>query len=613
MADNSTASSKSLNSQVPEWAREIAIIRVEILKRFDEFFSANSENLGIKKAMGRYCELFNKGLIDNEVRQRWGAELKKLGRSRQAKLSVHMLKRWKRQRKKDGLRGLIESYGNPPRTNAGVLKAIERFIWNDHLARYQDIFDYLPVLAKKGEFSEADIPSYSTVLKNAKAYREEHWGELVLHHEGKKGLRDRNMEPALGVKDESLTRPNERWELDTTIADLFTGERVHETVLITPDGKRLKVLGIIDVFSRCVRFWLVERETGFMVGQVIKDRIAEWGIPDEIVIDNGATYKNRRILRGLKDLGISCHICIPGNPVEKPFIERAFRTLTEGVFRRLTGFSGNSVANRPKEIRIKHSKAEAQAIIDRFVENKYHERIHRGTGQRPRERMSPPGFEPKTIDARELDLFFLEEFERTVIQGCISFMGGRFFHPSLPDTCKVKVRANDLEASELMVFYGDQLLCVAEDLRFKGKTIQDIREAKKARNTELRTRIKAHEALISKDVSRETLFLEEIDYRQKRKPLGLPKRAEVVPLRHPTGGAEAGQDAESNGVCHVEEGGARPIQNRQQYYLFLVTKKQAGEALDTHETEWLKEYLDSDEYRMIGAYLEEQIQGRCAQ
>ena len=595
--------------QAHDWNQEIAIIRAEIIERDDQYIKSFQGKLGVKKLRQRYIELFNNGLIDRDLKEKWDDLNKKLNRVRDSKISVDKLYDWKRRFNKDGLSGLLESYNNGGiRTSPKITEAIHKLIWGDHLIRYQDIYEYLPIICK-----DEKLPTYQTIRNLAKEYKKDNWSALVLQHEGQKGLRDRNMQVALGHADENLTRPGQRLEMDVTLADLFTERKVKDVVIKTKEGKRSKIIGVIEDYSRSIKFYLTEKETSLVVGQVIRDRILAWGVPEEIVIDNGKPFKNKRISHFLRSIGVSCHICIPGNPVEKPFIERAFRTLTEKLFRRLPGYSGNSVQTRPNEIQIEYTMVELQEIIDRYITNVYAETVHSSTGQRPRERISPPGFIPKTINERDLDILLMEEHERKVHQGYIAFHGGKYFNPKLPEGRSVKIRINDFDASEILVFVDRKFLCVAKDLQRKGRTPTEIQEAKKERNRELRTRIKAHEALIDKQKPKDVNILALIDHYEKNKPVELPKKADLQEFPELKGINYTRPESEDHAQDTSKEdvfgnNGQRLIRNNQEMYLDVMRRKLAGNALDDIDNNFLEDFLQSSEYRMIGPYLEEQLQ-----
>jgi len=586
--------------EAPEWNQKRALLKADILKMADEFISTHPK-LGKDKGLMRFVEFFNNDFIDRDLR----------GKLRDKKFSIDKYYNWSKRHELFGLTGLLDWYHNPGcRIVPEIRTYIKKLIWQDHLTRFKDIFEDLQVIFGK------EAPSYYSIRNFAKGYREKFWAELVYNCEGLKGLRDRNMEVALGRADEDLTQPNQRWEIDTTIADIFTGRKVKGVVLKTKEGKRCKIIGVIDDYSRLARLYLVERETALMVGYVIKDCMLAWGVPIVLVIDNGSPYRNRRILPFLRSIGISVHICIPGNPIEKPYIERFFRTLTEKFFRRLSGYSGNSVQTRPNEIEIKYTMAELQGLMDEYIDNVYAESIHRSTGQRPRERMSQPGFTPKTINERELDVLMMLEYERKVRQGHITYQGGKYFHPKLPEQRTVTIKPNDFDASELLVFIDRKFLCTAVDYARKGKTPHEIMEAKKERNRELRTRIKAHEALLDKTETKDQRIHALIEHGKKNKPVELPKKADVlefpevkgIPFSRP--GSEQGLTETENEVWEGHQ--ERLIKSKQEMYLNVTERKQKGLPLDSFDQQFLEEFTSSNEYKMVGPYLNRQLQvGEC--
>ncbi len=583
-------------------AQDLALARADFLNLLNEYIATWQPEIGRTRAIYRFLKLFNNGRIGEEIRQRLHLKSVK-------KRTFYY---WRRRFKSKGLSGLLPQYSNGGcKIPSKVMEAIDRDVWENHLCRYQDVYEDLQVL-----FNKVDIPHYSTIRRYVKKYKAENWAALVLKHEGPKGLRDRGMAIAVGRKDANLTRPNQRWEIDTTIADLFTHREVADVVLITSDGKRCKIIGVIDVYPRMPKFYLVDKETGLIVSQVLRDRFLVWGLPDLVVIDNGGPYRNSRVLNFLKSANVNCEICIPGHPEQKPFIERVFRTVSEKLLRRLIGYSGNLLLKtRPSEIKIKYTQEKAQEIIDRYFDNVYAETVHRSTGQRPRERMRPSGFVPKTIDERELDILLMEECERKIHQGHITYQGGKYYHPRLPEGQKVRIKINDFDASEILVFIDRKFLCKAEDLTRKGKTPKEILDAKKERNRELRTRIKANEALIDKHKPRDASILTLIEHHEKLKPLELPKKADVIDfpeLANIEYTRPETEEQNSKGSENKSEHEQPLIRNKREKYLEVRRRERAGGKLDDADLAFLGEFLISNEYRMIGTVLEDQLKKEAA-
>ena len=142
---------------------------------------------------------------------------------------------------------------------------------------------------------------------------------------------------ALGRADGGVSAAHEVWELDTTKADLMTL------------GGRRMVLGVIDRWSRRVRFLVAPSESGQSVRRLLIDTITAWGVmPDRVVTDNGSGYINGSIVSALEILGIAHEPCLPGSPERKPFVERMFQGFMHHRAALLPGFTGKSVAEAQK-------------------------------------------------------------------------------------------------------------------------------------------------------------------------------------------------------------------------------------------------------------------------
>ncbi|MFZ0928123.1 MAG: transposase family protein [Syntrophobacteraceae bacterium] len=593
-------------SELSETQMRIAEAREAFLDLAKDHVDMNERELGRLRALKRFLSSFNRGLIGSEIREKL----------RKKTVSKTTYFRWlskhegKGNSEVKGLAALADAYSaSGTKIPQDIQCEIEKLVWENHLCRYQDVFDDLEVVFRKG-----NIPSYPTIRRFVLAYKAEHWPELVLKHEGRTGLRDRNMLPAIGHAAANITRPNQLWEMDTTLADLFNKSGGTDTVLVTSDGKRLKLIGVCDVYSRMLAAFFVERETALAVGQVLRHLIIHWGKPEEISRDNGRPFKNARINTFLRSLGVAVHTCLPGNPVEKPFVERGFRTITEGLFRRLCGYSGNSVADRPSEIEIKYTQSEAQRLLNEYIQNVYAEDIHGTTKQRPRERMAQPGFKPETVDPSDLDVLLMKEYRGKVGQCIIRHQGGRFFHKTLPEGQWVTFRANDFDASEIIVFQKNEYLCTAEDFSRKGRTPEEILEAKKEAGRELRTRMRAHEAILDKSRPKDFRIKARIEQATQDKPVELPRKADVISFPDLKDIAFSSPSADPTEQpppeCFFEAGQEQPtnkILTRQDFYLDIRRREAAGKPLDDMDRAFLDEFLDSPEYRLVGPTLDEKV------
>jgi putative transposase len=91
---------------------------------------------------------------------------------------------------------------------------------------------------------------------------------------------------------------------------------------VLDDGRRLRVLVIVDDFSReCLALVVDNSLSGRRVAREL-DRVVEWrGRPLQIVSDNGTELTSHAILRWQEDCGVAWHYIAPGKPMQNGYIE----------------------------------------------------------------------------------------------------------------------------------------------------------------------------------------------------------------------------------------------------------------------------------------------------
>jgi putative transposase len=102
---------------------------------------------------------------------------------------------------------------------------------------------------------------------------------------------------------------NQRWSLDF-VSDTLT------------DGRRFRILCVIDDFSReCLAAVVDNSLSGDRVAREL-DRIAEWrGYPYMIVSNNGTELTSNIILAWQKQRKIEWHFIAPGKPMQNGLVE----------------------------------------------------------------------------------------------------------------------------------------------------------------------------------------------------------------------------------------------------------------------------------------------------
>lgn len=227
-----------------------------------------------------------------------------------------------------------------------------------------------------------DLPELRTVQRYIYQLEEQNPATL-LRQRDPDGAKSRH-QLALGRADGSVSYAHEVWELDTTKADVMT------------QGGRCMILGVIDRYSRRVRFMVAPSESGLSVRRLLIDTMIAWGVmPATVVTDNGSGYINASVISGLEALGIEHKPCLPGAPERKPFVERLFGTFMHTRAVLLDGFTGHNVGDAAK-IRAKAKKVtgraeilasmtteELQVLLDQWVDGTYHQTVHSGIRTTP--------------------------------------------------------------------------------------------------------------------------------------------------------------------------------------------------------------------------------------
>lgn len=114
---------------------------------------------------------------------------------------------------------------------------------------------------------------------------------------------------ALRVPLPAPTRPNQRWAMDF----------VFDTLL---EGRRFKVLTLIDVFTRECLALLVDFSIGGKRVARLLDEVAELrGLPEVITVDNGPEFTSRALDEWAHSHKVKLDFIRPGKPVENGYIE----------------------------------------------------------------------------------------------------------------------------------------------------------------------------------------------------------------------------------------------------------------------------------------------------
>lgn len=323
---------------------------------------------------------------------------------------------------------------------------------------------------------------------------------------------------SLGKTSEKAFYRNHYWEFDSTPADV-----------ICNDGKRYTILGLIDIATRRPIFKVEESSNIFAVTRLLRAGILKFGIPDNIVTDNGKEFISNHFASVCANLEIQIHITPPFSGDKKPFIERVFGSLARGLFRYIPAFIGHNVAMKSEiqaresfasrimaikkakeeikneeeerafcelwkikkenvgiDISIALSKDELQEIIDLWVERIYEQREHSSLGKAPIKAWNSYKTAVKSIgDERMLDLLLGQSFGCKIGKKGIRLDNCTYWHDELLKYMgkTLKVMTND-NLGEVIVYNPEnmQLICKAVDLEYYGVSRETSIKARKQQN-----------------------------------------------------------------------------------------------------------------------------------
>lgn len=123
----------------------------------------------------------------------------------------------------------------------------------------------------------------------------------------KRGGRKRAL--GIGLTENRIIRPNQRWALDFVQDALW-------------NGRRIRLLPVIDVFTReCLEIVVDTSLNGSRVVRVLTALIAKHGQPEEIISDNGTEFTSNAVLKWCHDQEQKWQYIQPGKPYQNGAIE----------------------------------------------------------------------------------------------------------------------------------------------------------------------------------------------------------------------------------------------------------------------------------------------------
>lgn len=298
---------------------------------------------------------------------------------------------------------------------------------------------------------------------------------------------------ASGSRSAGIVNPNDCWEADSTPADILLA-----------DGYRHKIVGIIDVATRRLRYQVSRQSNSTTIASTMRRAILGWGVPSHLRIDNGSDYTSKHMWRVYDDLRIDVEVCPPFTPEHKPHVERAFRTFSHDLLEYLDGYIGHNVAER-KDIEARRSFADRMMSRDTVVEirlspeqlqdfcnqwcdNVYAHRPHSGLqGKTPFQvAASYTGALRRIENERALDILLSPaqgDGWCTVTKKGVRVANGHYDAAEFGglEGSRVKVLFDEADAGGVWVFSEDgEFLCRAVDPDLEGVSRAELAEKRKA-------------------------------------------------------------------------------------------------------------------------------------
>lgn len=389
------------------------------------------------------------------------------------RVAERTLMAWDLQLKRQGPARLAGQYGN--RKGAGIIDRdpeLKDFIVG-MMVEHPHVSAKHVMRGLRARFQGQDLPAYRTVQRFMASWQKTNrqvFAAVSDPDQWKSGFR-----AAAGDASAGISRLNQRWEMDSTPSDVM---------LI---GGRHTVVGAIDIYSRRLKLTVAPTSSSAAVAACLRRALLDWGVPEQLVTDNGKDYVSRQIVRVLAGLDISHIIAPPFSPERKPFIERAFGTFARDLQELCPGYIGHSVADR-KAIESRRSFAERfmgtggdpievamtaedfQIFCDKWTDAVYAHEPHRGLGGvSPFDRAAAWGGEVNRIgNERALDILLAaapKGSTRSVTKTGIAVEGATYIAPELAEWIgqTVQVRHDPADFGFIYVFDLDgAFLCKAE-------------------------------------------------------------------------------------------------------------------------------------------------------
>jgi len=275
--------------------------------------------------------------------------------------------------------------------------------------------------------TNAEVPSERTI------YRRVHKFDPYIMVKNKKGKRKANL--IFKASGQSLISPSL-----LAIVEMDTHEI--DCIILDKNGNALgrpQLCIAIDVYTRAIVGWhlcmLPPSATKTLL--VLKSMLMRphrgltGGLPTVIIPDNGCEFNNNALANFCNSFNITKSESQPYSPDNKAHVESFFKSLNESIIHKLRGTTYSSPLHRGDYDSVGnacYTLDTLRDLVNEWIENIYHKRVHSGTQQRPEKmwREASKIFPVLTIPELEIERKCRTVFRYKINKGQINLKGLRY-------------------------------------------------------------------------------------------------------------------------------------------------------------------------------------------
>lgn len=441
--------------QLPERRQQRAEARAALVKLADHYVEVSG--LAKREAIKKFAADYSAGTID----------VPQSLRDAIPRVCANSIENWRQALDRDGLARLAGKHGEH-RRGTGTIDATPgmRELVLGMLVEFPHCGADHVMRAIRARFESDLHPSYRSVQRWIATWKAQNKQlfEAVTNPDAWRS----KYKAAGGNAAASILRLNQRWELDSTKADLLLN-----------DGQRHVIVGCIDVYSRRLKLHVSRSSSSAAVAAVLRHALLDWGVPEQAGTDNGSDYVSNHITRVLAGLAIDHDTAPPYTPDHKGFIERVFGTFCRDLVELLPGYSGHNVAERKaiearrsfaqrmmdknSKVELRMSAEELQKFCDDWTDQVYGIEPHSSLDGRSPFQVAAAWSEPvsRITDERALDVLLApapgSDGLRTITKKGIRLDRALFEAPELGglEGQQVRVLLDEADIGEIYVFSLD--------------------------------------------------------------------------------------------------------------------------------------------------------------